>query len=82
MRSNQYRAVPRNRSLTSLARCTRRGSSAPRSGASDSQVTTKPGSGSRRQTSSDGPTISISANTTPRDLTRRTYYPLHGDGNG
>jgi hypothetical protein len=43
-------------------------------------VTTEPGSGSRRQTSSDGPIISISANPTRRDLTGRTYYPLHGDG--
>lgn len=42
-------------------------------------VTTAPGSGSRRQTSSDSPISSISTNPTRRDVTGQTYYPLHGD---
>jgi hypothetical protein len=43
-----------------------------------SQVTTAPGNGSRRQTSSDGPITSISTNPTRYDLARRSHYPLPG----
>ena len=44
-----------------------------------SQVTTTPGGGSRRQTSSNGPVASTSANPTRCDLAGRTHSPLHGD---
>ena len=43
-----------------------------------SQVTTAPGKSSRRQTPSDGPIISISADPTRRDLAGRSHNPLPG----
>ena len=45
-----------------------------------SQVTTAPGSGSRRQTSSDGPITLISADPTRCDLAGRTQSLCDGDG--
>src|SRR5260370_3001086 len=45
-----------------------------------SQATMAPGSRSRRQTFSDGPVTSISADPTRRNLAGPTHYPSHGDG--
>jgi hypothetical protein len=44
------------------------------------QVTTAPGSDSRRQTSSDGPITLISADPTRCDLAGRTHSPCNGEG--
>src|ERR1700683_3561566 len=44
-----------------------------------SQATTAPGSGSRNQTSADGPIASISTDPTRYDRAGRTHSPSHGD---
>jgi hypothetical protein len=44
-----------------------------------SQATTAPGSGSRNQTSADGPIASISTDPTRHDRIGRTHSPSHGD---
>jgi len=80
MRGTQHEAIPRHRSTWNLARFARPTRSPSSQEPVTSQVTTAPGSGSRRQTSSDGPITLISADPTRCDLAGRTHSLCDGDG--
>jgi hypothetical protein len=80
MRGTQHEAIPRHRSTWNLARFARPARSPSSQEPVTSRVTTAPGSGSRRQMSSDGPITLISADPTQCDLAGRTPPLCNGDG--
>jgi hypothetical protein len=79
MRGMQHEAIPRHRSTSNPARFARPTRSPSSQKPVTSRVRTAPGSGSRRQTSSDDPITLISADPTPCDLAGRTQSLCNGD---
>ena len=80
MRGTQHEAIPRHRSTWNLARFARPTRFPSSQEPVTSRVTTTPGSGSRRQASSDGPITLISADPTRCDQAGRTQSLCNRDG--